>query len=382
VRPPPHAAVATLVALLAVAIAVEMKLAARTAGTVEWQERVTLRTGPVEVRLQLPRDRMAQADRYTRAAANALERYAEWYGPYPAAHATIVEPAPWLSPPAALEVERVVHRAIAAAYWAAVAGRSANRHEWLVRSLADYSMHRALDRPVHVERVFGGFVPLVIRDVHLSAAAFVREDLTGRMTLALHTLEAYLGWPAMQRVLAAYYERFKFKNATPDDFFATMSAVSGRDLAWFVDQVYRRQADFDYGVDQFSSAAISDGGSPRHLTTVVVRRHGEAIFPGTSQPPAGPYESGRAIEVRVTFADGHQVTDRWDGRGRWKLFTYESLVAAVHAQVDPERTLWLDTRVTNNGRTLRPPSGTAATKWTLRWLIWAQDLLLTWSLVI
>ena len=51
----------------------------------------------------------------------------------------------------------------------------------------------------------------------------------------------------------------------------------------------------------------------------------------------------------------------------------------MHAEVDPERTLLLDVNYTNNSQTLQPQAGDAASKWSLTWMVWLQDLLLTWA---
>jgi hypothetical protein len=72
--------------------------------------------------------------------------------------------------------------------------------------------------------------------------------------------------------------------------------------------------------------------------------------------------------------------ERWDGRDRWKLFTYERGSEGVSAHVDPARTLLLDVNYTNNSRTTSPKAAAAATRWSLAWLIWLQDALLTWAL--
>ncbi len=95
---------------------------------------------------------------------------------------------------------------------------------------------------------------------------------------------------------------------------------------------------------------------------MVVRRLGKALFP---------------VDVLVTFKDGARVRERWDGRDRWRMFTYDRGVEALSAQVDPERVLLLDVDDANNSRTLEPRGGEAATKWMLKWMVWLQDLLLT-----
>ncbi len=55
------------------------------------------------------------------------------------------------------------------------------------------------------------------------------------------------------------------------------------------------------------------------------------------------------------------------------------------AEADPERVLLLDVNVTNNSRALGPRGELgmkAATKWSLKWMIWLQDCLLSWSMFV
>ncbi|MGH9172859.1 MAG: hypothetical protein ACRD1H_00810, partial [Vicinamibacterales bacterium] len=187
------------------------------------------------------------------------------------------------------------------------------------------------------------------------------------------------GWETLQRIMSAFFERWKFRHPRPEDFFAIANEVSGQDLTWFFDQVYRSSNVFDYGVERFESERLTirgleqAGAQPafreqiaegRYRTTVVVRRFGEAVFP---------------VDVVTTFADGEQTRERWNGRERWRLYTYDRSTGAVQTQVDPERTLLLDVNYTNNTRTLEPQTDEAATKWSFKWMVWLQDLMMTWA---
>ena len=98
-----------------------------------------------------------------------------------------------------------------------------------------------------------------------------------------------------------------------------------------------------------------------------MRRYGEALFP---------------VDVLVTFKNGEKVREHWNGRDRWKAFTYERAAPAVSAVVDPDRVLLLDVNRTNNSYTTAPQSGPAARKWMLKWLVWLQDALATHSFFI
>jgi hypothetical protein len=85
------------------------------------------------------------------------------------------------------------------------------------------------------------------------------------------------------------------------------------------------------------------------------------------------------VDVRIVFENQEEVRWHWDGRDRWKLFEVEKPVRALFAEVDPDRVLVLDANVTNNSATLAPRADQAARKWSLAWLVWLQDHLLTYG---
>jgi hypothetical protein len=116
----------------------------------------------------------------------------------------------------------------------------------------------------------------------------------------------------------------------------------------------------DYGVQDLTSSPEGD----RYRTTLVVRRHGEAIFP---------------VDVLITFRNGERVTEHWDGVDRWKLYVYERPAQALSVRVDPDRVLLLDVAYTNNSQTLEPKGDVAARKGALTWMVWLQDCLLSWA---
>ena len=47
--------------------------------------------------------------------------------------------------------------------------------------------------------------------------------------------------------------------------------------------------------------------------------------------------------------------------------------------MDPDRVLLLDTHYTNNSRAIRPRAARTATTWMLPWMVWLQDVLLTYG---
>ena len=163
------------------------------------------------------------------------------------------------------------------------------------------------------------------------------------------------------------------------DFFSAVSKGAGADLTWYFNQVYRSVEAFDYGIQRFDSApaAISgykdadrrrvyvdaDDRPTRYVTELVVRRYKGTVLP---------------VDIVVTFADGREQIEHWDGAERWRLFRWEGTSRATTAAVDPKRKLTLDVNYTNNTWHLDPDGPRAARKWSWRWLIWLQDELLTW----
>jgi hypothetical protein len=362
----------------------------------------------VEMRLLLQPEHAAQAERHFDATRTTLKYYGDWYGAYPYGHITIVDPAfqsgaggmeyptlftagtRWLVSARVTTPEGVTVHEAGHQFWYGIVGNNEFEDAWMDEGLNTFSTARAIaqvyDPNYLALRYFGGFVPWVLEDVALSREtegnrlAGYRRDAksdvpstptyryfptTGgsitynKTALWLNTMERMLGWPTLQRILSAHFAAWKFKHPTPADFFAIAGKVSGQDLGWYFDQVYRSSNVFDYGVQALQSARDGD----QYRATVVVRRYGEATFP---------------VDVLVIFASGERVTERWDGKDRWKAYTYERPTPVVSAQVDPNRVLLLDVDYTNNSRTLEPKGGTAAAKWSMTWMVWLQDCLLSW----
>jgi hypothetical protein len=382
-----------------------------------------------DMRLLLQPEHAGQADRYFEATRAALRYYGEWFGAYPYGHITIVDPAwqsgsggmeyptlftggtRWLAPSGVTQPESVTIHEAGHQFWYGIVGNNEFDHAWLdegLNSFSDARVQAVAYTPNYLaQRFFGGFVPWVFEDIPLSRvyhdglASYRRAATTdaeatpswryfpatgasitySKTALWLHTLERYLGWPTLQRGMAAFFQRFQFRHPAPDDFFRAIEQAAGRDLAWFFDQVYRSSNAVDYGVASLTSVRkdvrgfVERGGKltyvtreqpepPVFTTTVVVRRYGDATLP---------------VDVEVTFSNGEKLRENWTGRERWRAFTIERPARAVRAVVDPDRVILLDVNVTNNSAALDPAAPRAAAKWGMTWMVWFQDLLMTYS---
>jgi Peptidase family M1 domain len=377
----------------------------------------------VEMRLLLQPEHAGQEARHFDATAATLRYYGEWFGRYPYNHITIVDPAfqsgsggmeyPTLftagsrliAPARVLQPEGVTIHEAGHQFWYGIVGSNEFEHAWMDEGFNTFSTARVIDAAALPNRLglrfFGGFVPWVIDDISLSRAADgnrlqgYRENAEAdaqatpsfrywpgtatyitynKTALWLHTLERQLGWPVLQRVMSTYFDRWKFRHPQPADFFAVVNEVTGRDMTWFFDEAYRSSNVFDYGIQSFTSTRVRpDTTSEKpdtttendgYRTTVVVQRFGEAVFP---------------VDVVTKFRDGQRVTERWDGRDRRVIYMYDRPSEGLSVEVDPQRVLLLDVNYTNNSATLAPRASDASLKWSLQWLVWLQDLMLTYA---
>lgn len=395
-----------------------------------WVERqfpLTLASGATcELRVWLQPDHAAHADRIADAAREALDQYSAWFTPYPYARLTIIDVpwqspeseqatagvvlirARWLQPERSLTLEAQVARGIARQWWGTLV---AMPDRYLADGLAEYAQSRTVERifdrrhqrlnySLLETRWFGGLVPWAIRaarldrqttginrpalrrdpavDLHDSSPA-ARPAQMAKSAAAITTLERYLGWPALQRGLSAAARRYAGQTMTATKFFETLGDAADRDLSWFVDQTFEKSSTYDYAVVDLTSVADATGTcgtGPCYRTTVVLKRLGDAVFAGTSLPPVGPFESGRAVEIEVRFADGQVSEDHWDGRAAEKTLVFHGPAPATWARIDPANTLLLDANRLNNSRSLLPASSALTLPWTIRWTTWLQDLLL------
>ncbi|RMF56607.1 MAG: hypothetical protein D6743_20010, partial [Calditrichaeota bacterium] len=283
---------------------------------------------------------------------------------------------------------------------------------WLDEGFNTYSttrtMEKAFPNPVLVRRYLEGFIPVVYSSVPVAERTVGADLYDGfrsmfkldRMSrpswkygpgayransytkpaMMLRTLENYLGWETWQRVMSTYFDRWKFRHPMPQNFFDVVNEVSGQDMSWFFDQTYYSSNVFDYAVGsvesrrvrppkgyqeteeglKFVKPSVPDTGEVQYQSTVFVRRWGEAIFP---------------IEVKITFDNGDEVVEKWDGRERWARFDYVKPAKVAKVEVDPNNVLVLDVNHTNNSWTAKPKAHRAAIKWASKWAIWLQNLM-------
>jgi len=368
---------------------------------------------PVDIELRLQPEHQRDGVRRLQAAAATLRTMGVWLAPYPAASLTIVDPpwrggasapagaivlqrSPWWTTPTAMAPELATARPLAREYWARIIDTRA-LPAWFVEGLAEYTARRIVlglfardnNSPGYAmfePRYFGGFVPRFVRirlmpDADgdpLDAYRTHPEAAAARTVLTLQTLEQWVSRPLFDAALAEFVRESHSAPPTLDAFVRVTSAVSGQDLSWLFAQTLSGSRVFDYSVASLTSDSVS-AAAGRFETRVTVERRGDAIFAGTAVPPAGVFDSGKGVSLRVTFVDGQTLVDHWDGRDTSRTFVFRSRARARSAEVDPDRSLPLDVHRVNDSVTLDPHSAIAARRWSARWLTWFEHLLLEYA---
>jgi hypothetical protein len=389
------------------------------------------RGSPVDVHVSLSAGRASQQARWTEGAASAVRHHVRMLGVAPAATITIVDrpstardteaswrpdviavAAPLWSSQRGMAVEAALARAVALTFWRAAIPCNADQAEqrWFGDGLARYTATVSLSaqydgarQPPSVgaleQRYVGGFLPWVLRASELAwtagnglsvyrahpgvdpsgrRSASDRDALEAKTALAMQTLANWVGSPTWEAVLRSFVAASRGRCASWRDLQQAAGDVTGLDLSWFFDEAFGSGRVFDYGVERLSSERLPRE-PVRYRTELVVRRFGDAMFTGTSQPPIEPFESGRGVEIVVRFADGVERAERWDGRALSRRFEYEGSSPAESATVDPRQIILLDLNRTNNSSALMPRAASPATRWSVVWTVWFQHLLLSYG---
>lgn len=380
----------------------------------------------VVVRARLQPDHRAQSARYLDAAENSLKALDRWSLLGDTREVTIVDPpwhvrgdgtrgaeilmerTPWWTTPTAMAPELAVARALGR--WALASSMDTGAlPPWFVDGVSEYSARRVVvdlfardnNSPGFAfaeARHFGRFVPQFIRirllpesdadplpsyrrnpSADVAGPHADRASLAAKTVLVFVTLDRWLSPPVLDAIMSEFATAFRGRRPTLADFGRTASAVSGQDLSWLFVQTFGGSSVFDYGIAELASRPSAAGAFD---TTVTVARYGDGLFTGATAPRIGSFESGRGVTLLVSFADGEQVRESWDGRDPRKTFRYRSAARAVSAVVDPDRVVALDLWRRNNSRTLEPQTSVAATRWAARWLVWLEHWLLTYSALV
>jgi hypothetical protein len=362
--------------------------------------------GPVKLHALILASHANQSDRYLSILKQSMQKFDEWYGPYPYKQITLIDPEPgsqiggmeyptlitgdasWWEPSwLYYDLETTVAHEFGHQYWYGMVATNEFEEPWLDEGINSYSEDKVMaaifgrnTSALNARTAYAsdtethrlGYLfrpdedPIVRQGWKFASYASYGCVVYGKTATTLNTLEAVLGEDTLRQALRTYFLRYRFTHPTGTDFLQTLVEVSGRtDLEpYFTQAIYGTDV-LDYSVDSLTSGPVDwwEGNStegPYH-TSVMVRRKGTFLFP---------------VKLEVGFEDGSKEQLVWDGKDRWTRFSWDKPSRAVYAQIDPDQNILLDANSFNNSYTLRSDH-TARLKLTNYWVV-TQQLLAQW----
>ncbi|MBI1817125.1 MAG: M1 family metallopeptidase [Deltaproteobacteria bacterium] len=370
----------------------------------------------VTLRLLLQPHHVTQAARHLDAVKAAMLRYRDWFGAYPYSQLTIVDPAPggngaggmeyptlitvgtsWWMPAGLRFPELVTIHEFGHQYWYGMVANNEFEAAWLDEGINSYVEGLIMDERYGPQGSYIDVSSLRVDGIAARRAGYLaapsHDPLTryawqfldrrsyssityAKTALLLATLDRYLGRDRLHVALRHYFERWRFQHPTARDFIEAINESAGEDLWWYFDETIYGTGTLDYAVTHVETedalefagahvpAATAEEAAPapkekRYRNQVVVERLGDLRMP---------------VEVTVSFEDGTETAEWWDGTDRWRRFEYVGTQRVDYAVVDPRHKLPLDINLTNNSR-MRDQATRGVIRLAGRWGFWFQNLL-------
>ena len=182
-------------------------------------------------------------------------------------------------------------------------------------------------------------------------------------TIWFSTLMGIVGEETTNEIFREYYRKWAFKHPSGRDFVNVVNDVVkrknggrfGPDMNWFFDQTLYGTGICDYKVSGFTNRKVQKSIGRGQITdtpdthnnedeslyksVVQLERIGDILLP---------------VEVRIHFNNGDEINETWDGKSRFKDFTYTGARQILWVKIDPEDKIDMDVNYVNNSLTDDP----------------------------
>ncbi len=358
----------------------------------------------IKITLLLPPERKIQAERQLTAVKNALEYLEKNVGPYPWPHLTFVDPpskgagsggmeyttlftsVSFTGIPGFLHLpEMVTIHEFGHAYFMGILASNEFEEPWLDEGVNQFWESRIMD---HYYGATSGMIdhPLLeLSDKSMVRSSYVysgsRQVVTNKeyswnyphrtysmmsynkTAVCLRTMMGILGEETTDEIFREYYRRWAFRYPSGRDFINVVNDVVrktygdkfGPDMNWFFDQTLFGTGICDYKVSDLINSRIrsfenmSDSLKTSGKTwsetdslynaVVELERLGDVMLP---------------VDVLIHFKNGKEVMESWDGKSRFRDFSYSGKGAVEWVKLDPDYKILMDVNFINNSMTLEP----------------------------
>ncbi len=370
--------------------------------------------GPVRIRLLTYDSHKREWQPYIDCVLASMKRFDEWYGPYPYAQLTVVDPphgggeaggmeyptfitgdSGWFIPKGIHLIDLVTEHEFGHQYWYGMVATNEFENGWLDEGINSYTEVKVLDNMYGEDASILNLLGAQVGERDLQRLNYLSVKSTdplsrisykdmsvgsyggityGKTATMLVSLEAILGEQTLKNALHTYFMKYRFTHPTQEDFMHTVNEVAGRDLSWYWNQaVYGTQV-LDYEVQRADSTPVNwyednanakeKKGETQYETQVILHRKGDFIFP---------------VETEVKFDNGESTRERWDGKDRWVRYVYRKKAKVQSVQLDPGYRITLDDNYLNNSR-VTESQHKATAKIATYWMFLTQFLgqILSW----
>jgi len=362
--------------------------------------------GPVKIRLLTFDSHRSSWQRYLDVMQGSMKRFDDWYGPYPYAQITVVDPphgaleaggmeyptfitgdTAWWAPKGQVEVpEGVTEHEFGHQYWYGMVATNEFENAWLDEGINSYTEVKVMGSLYGKNTSVLNWLGAQMGDAATQRMSYLGvaetdslsrpsyQDMSmgayggvtyGKAATMLMTLENVVGEQMLQKALRAYFMKYRFTHPTQEDFLRTVNEVAGEDLNWYWQQaVYGTQV-LDYKVLKAESTRVdwADKNAPDekkgetlYETNVLLQRVGDFILPVTAE---------------IKFDNGQTIRERWVGVERWKRFVYLKKAKVLSVEIDPDHQITMDRNYLNNSISTESHLGAVA-KISAHWMFLTQ----------
>ncbi|MEO0728348.1 MAG: M1 family metallopeptidase [Bacteroidota bacterium] len=385
----------------------------------------------VDITLLVRPEHRCNEDRFLQAAKHTLNYLADYLEPYPYPTLTIVSPPFYGLNSGAMEyptlvtvptlcnlpkgiktTETLVIHELIHQYFMQMVASNEQEEPWLDEGFTSYFEAKILDKYYPEGTVAWPFMDVRIGSQELRRGRFFNapnikvnpisdygwhfkhgsyaQIVYGKAAVGLRTLEGIVGEDCMQKIMYTYFQRWKFKHPCSRDFEEVAIEVAGQEggaelglvVGDFLQQMIYGTTECDYSIHEIINKPVTAPvgffdntedcendttieGEQQYEAKVIVFRNGEFATPQ---------------EVQITFDDGEQITESWDGKGRSQEWVYVGDRKIVSAEIDPDFKIAMDRNVLNNSLT-QAPEQTGIFRYFVSVVGWLQSIMANMSLL-
>lgn len=382
-----------------------------------------------EIRLLIPPEHCGHAERMLLAARQTLKYLDEHVGPYPYPRITVIDPPlhalrsglmeyPMLItcgsfysfPKQVRSLESLVVHELTHMYFMAIIATNEKEEAWMDEGFVTYFEDEIMDHyygdQESLFNVFGfksgnkensriEYTSMenprhgIIGRPGWEFNGYYKELIYAKTATTFQTLKGMIGDTLMDRLMQAYFEKYKFTHPRGREFIDFASAfvdqrsriISGEDIQSLFNQAIYSNRVCDYRVNDIRNMAVrpprgyftSSHGNTfsesedavRYKTEIVLERLGDFVLP---------------VEVKITLENGKELWKSWDGKEQFHTITLEESAPTQSVYIDPEHKIYLDVDFHNNSKTHRAERK-PSTKYASKAVQWAQNILQAATLI-